>query len=287
VERFGQAALDAQASFLQRMPGVEVRYGNNGAISWLKGRTGIVLPSGLAQFKVGQQSRELLDHIAPALLAAGTEELRVSAIAGEAGKADPTERQSSPERAVNLVQYIRGREVQDSSVNVVLNQQTNEITLVVANFLPDRGLPTEPKITAAQARAKVEAAMRDSKLDAKERFTFQDYPASLAYTFEEIDNKGGVGGALVWVFQILREGAPAEANVNALTGEVVRLRSFITAFWPNRNSYNANYSFLTPPNGMIYTFGDAGPPLPITDSIAANLYNRAGPARAARDRAAC
>src|SRR5690242_898748 len=30
VERFGQAALDAQSAFLKRMPGIEIRYGENG-----------------------------------------------------------------------------------------------------------------------------------------------------------------------------------------------------------------------------------------------------------------
>jgi hypothetical protein len=266
VERFGRAALDAQAGFLERMPGTEIRYGENGAISWLKGRTGIVLPSGLAQFKVGQASKELLDHIGPALLAAGTEELRVTAIANEAGKADPVERQSSPERAVNLIQYIRGREVQNSAVNIVLNQQTNEITLVVANFLPDRGLPLEPQLTAAEARTKVEAAMRKIVLPEDQKFTFQDYPASLAYAFEEIGYNGGIGGALVWVFQIVKDGLPAEVNVDAVTGQIVSLRSVITAFLPNRASYDAHHSFLAPPNGMTFLFGEAGPPLPITDA---------------------
>lgn len=275
VERFGQAALDAQAGFLERMPGGEIRYGENGAISWLKGRTGIVLPSGVAQFKVGQASKELLDHIGPALLAAGTEELRVTAIANQAGKADPVERQSSPERAVNLIQYIRGREVQDSSVNIVLNQQTNEITLVVANFLPDRGLPREPKLTAAEARAKVEAAMRGFALDQSQKITFQDYPATLAYTFEEIGDNGGIGGALVWVFQVTRDGLPAEANVNVVTGEVVRMRSFITGFVPNRHSYTANGSFLNPPNGMLFLFGEAGPPAG-TPTVRVEAYNKAG-----------
>lgn len=258
VERFGQEALDNQAEFLRRMSGVEVRYGENGAVSWMKGRTGIVLPAGLAGFKVGQSSRELLENIGPALLAAGTEELRVASVATHAGKADAAERASSPERAVNLVQYIRGREVQNSAVNVVLNQQTNEITLVVADFLPDRGLPHEAKLTAAQARAKVEAAMRDSVLDERRKVTFQDHPATLAYAFEEIGDNGGIGGALVWVFQALQDGMPVEVNVNALTGEVLQVRSFVTAAL-NRDSYTASYSFLVPPAGVTHLFGEAGP----------------------------
>lgn len=281
VERFGQATLDAQAAFLKRMLGTEIRFGENGAISRLRGRTGIVLPSGLAQFKVGQASKEVLEHLGPALLAAGTEELRVTSIAKEAGKADPVERQSSPERGVRFVQFIRGRQVQDSGLNIVINQQTNEITLVVANFLPDRGLPQEPKLSGAEARAKVESAMRQGGLEEARRFDFQDGPPSLAYTFEEIGDNGGIGGALVWVFPIVTAGQPGEASVNAITGEVVRLRSLDTAFLPNRQSYAANYT--TPPSfpaGLTPLFGESGPPLPIPttepERLPAAAYSRIG-----------
>lgn len=244
IERFGQAALDAQSEFLRRMQGAEIRYGENGAVSWVKGRTGVVLQSGLAGFKVNEPAKELLEKIGPALLAAGTEELRVASVAPYAGKADAAERESSPERAVNLVQYIRGREVQNSAVNIVINQQTNEITLIVADFLPDRGLPQEPALSAAQAKAKVAAAIRDGELDERQEFSFQDHPATLAYAFEEVGDNGGIGGVLVWVFQAIQRGLPVEANVNALTGEVVRVRSFITAAL-NRDSYTAGGSFLT------------------------------------------
>lgn len=65
--------------------------------------------------------------------------------------------------------------------------------------------------------------MRDSELADKQKVTFQDAPARLAYAFEDIGENGGIGGALVWVFQALRAGEPIEANVNAIMGEVLWL----------------------------------------------------------------
>lgn len=241
IERYGQAALDTQAEFLQRMPDVAIRYGENGSIKSLNGHTGVFLSSGLAGFKVGEPARELLEKLGPALLAAGTEELRVFVVAPHAAKSDPVERQSSPERTIKTRQYIRGREVQMSSVNISLNTQTNEIVEVAADFLPDRALPIDPKLTAAEARAKVEAAMRDTALDTEQKLAFKDAPAHLAYAFEDISENGAVGGALVWVFAVTRAGEPMQASVNAVTGEVIRLRGTF-GFLPNRLSYTANNS---------------------------------------------
>ena len=271
VERFGQAALDEQSQFLKRMAAVSIAYGKNGAVKEIKGHTGVFLQSGLASFKVDQPAKELLAKMAPALLAAGTEELRVFFVATEAAKADPVERMSSPERTIKMRQYIRGREVQLSSVNISLDIQTNEVVHLVANFLPDRGLPAEPRLTAAQARAKVEAAMQDAVLDEGQKLKFTDAPARLAYAFEDIGDNGGVGGTLVWVFQASSGDMPVEANVNASTGEVVRLQSRFLGFNPNRNSYNAHNTLDV--NQWTFTFGEGGTP-PYQE--AADAYNRAG-----------
>lgn len=276
VERFGQEALDAQSDFLQQMTGVTVRYGDNGAVSEIKGHTGVLLQSGLAGFTVGQPAGELLEKFGPALLSAGTEELRVRRIAPQAAKADPVERANSPERTIRLVQYIRGREVQQSAVNISLNIQTNEVMHLVADFLPDRGIEHEPRLTAAEARAKVEAAMRASVLEDEQRITFENAPAHLAYAFEEIGETGGIGGVLVWVFQVKRGGESLEANVSALTGEVIRLRNLLFAFSPNRISYTANNTAPPSgslPNGLTPTFNEGGSP---PDQVASDLYGKAG-----------
>lgn len=273
VERFGQAALDAQSALLQRMLEVQVSYGDNGAIREIKGHTGLFLQSGLSSFQLKQPAKDLLGKIGPALLAAGTEELRVFRINSKAPRAKP----DSPERIVKLVQYIRGREVQQSAVNISLNIETNEITHVVADFLPDRGLQHVPKLTAAAARARVEAAMRDSVLDEDQKILFEETPAHLAYAFEDIGDTGGIGGVLVWVFQASRNGEAVEVVVSALTGEVVRLRSFLMGLHsPNRISYTAgNTAPRTDsfPAGLTPTFNEGGTP---PDQVSSDLYSKAG-----------
>jgi hypothetical protein len=244
IERFGQAALDAQLAFLQRMPAVQFTYGDNGAVSEVRGRTGIFLPSGLATFKVNEPAKELLEKIGPALLASGTEELHVFNVHRDAPKARP----DSPERTVRLDQYIRGREVQGAAVLITLDIQTNEITGIETNFLPDRGLQHEPALTAAQARAKVEAAMRDSGLEEERKVIFEDSPARLAYAFEDFIDGRSIGGVLVWVFQATRFGESVDVVVNALTGEVIRVRTFVTGLYlKNRLSYTAGGEWPGPP----------------------------------------
>jgi Zn-dependent metalloprotease len=254
------------------MPGVEVRYGENGAVTKIKGHTGIFLSSGLDGFAVNAPAQELLQKVGPALLAAGTEELRVVDVNREAARNQP----DSPERTVRLSQYIRGLEVQLSAVNIRVNQETNEITQLVADFLPDRGLQHEAKLTAAQARAKVEAAMTAGGLGKERRIVFEDKPARLAYAFEEVGENGGVGGLLVWVF-LATQGDPGEeleASVNAATGEIVRLQPVTSGL--TRISYTAQQGTPPPssfPNGLVFTFGEGGTP---PDALAAAAYNNMG-----------
>ena len=271
VERFGQAALDAQSEFLRRMSGVQINYGENGAVREVKGHTGVFLPSGLATFQLNQPDRELLTRIGPALLAAGTEELRPRRIVSSA----PRVKRDSPERTIKFAQYIRGLEVQGASLVIWLNIQTNEIVRIAADFLPDYGLPREPKFSAAQARAKVEAAIRESVLEEKQKIVFEESSAPrLAYAFEDT---GDTGGTLVWLFQATRDGESLEVVVSAVTGEVMRLRSLVNGlYFPLRLSYTANNTtptLGTLPNGLTFTFGEGGSP---PDTVAAELYNTAG-----------
>ena len=248
LERFGQAALDAQAERIRGMSATEVRFGDNGAVSRVVGRTGIVLPSGMAGFAVGEPAQELLQKIGPLLLSAGTEELRPFKINREAVAADPTERQSSPERIIKLRQYIRGREVLGGSVNIAINQQTNEITEVAANFPPDRGLEHEPKLTATEVKAAVETAQRPKEFASTQKIVFGDAPARLAYAFEEIGDNGGIGGLLVWVLKVSRPASPDvfEASISAATGQVIRLQKVTRGIGKQRWSYTAAYGSPNP-----------------------------------------
>lgn len=206
----------AQYEFLRNHPAAKIEWSDNGTIRRLKDPKGIVLPTGIAGFKVGEPARELLEVIGPLVLARGTEELRVYSIS-------PAHR---PEKgtAIHLREFIRGREVVQGLMSIVLDHETNEVTLLSSAFLPDRGLDHEPRLTAADARVELEAQLREVPYqDMNPRF--QDQPARLAYSFEQWGSYGELGGALVWVFSV--EFPPAggelhfgELNVNAVTGKI-------------------------------------------------------------------
>ena len=127
-------------------------------------RTGIVLETGIEDLKVDRRAPpDLLKKIGPLLCAAGSEELRVIDVADRSYFGDPARH---AERGIRLVEFIRGHEVRQSFVNISLNVETNEVMMLIANFLPDRGLDHEPRLTAAQAKAKVEARMgKDSSVE--------------------------------------------------------------------------------------------------------------------------
>ena len=136
---------------------------------------------------------------------------------------------------VRLSEYIRDREVAMSGVNIALDEQTNEVTMVVVGFfLPDRGLKHEPRLTASQARTKLEAELRETPYQHLKP-TFFETPARLAYSFEERGYQGGIGGALVWVFSVALppaggEGQFAELMADAATGKITP-RDNVVRYW--------------------------------------------------------
>jgi len=191
----------------------------------------VVLSTGIEGFQVDQPApAELVEKLGPLLDATGSEELRVATVAEHAGKADPAERAASADRAIRLVEFIRGREVRQTWVNIMLNIRTNEVTLLNSNFLPDRGLDHQPSLTAAEAKAKVEARMGESSTvelasGYRAKIAFNDTPAELAYDFETAWGFRPARGMLVWVF-----GATGvdhvqhyQVSVSAATGEVIAL----------------------------------------------------------------
>jgi hypothetical protein len=145
-------------------------------------------------------------------LARGTEELRVRFIS----------RSSTPGAiVVKLDEFIDGREVRWAQVNVVVVEQTNEVTQVYAGFMPDRGLDHRPRLSAMEARFKAETtmgeALRAYGLEER-RLYFSDMPARLGYEFQKLESSTVFGGALVWILD-----ASFPVCVDAATGEIVRL----------------------------------------------------------------
>lgn len=193
---------------------------------------GIVLTTGIEDLRVGHAAPGVLEKIGPLLCAAGTEELRVAKVASRSGYGDPARR---AERAIRFVEYIHGREVRQSTVSISLNVETHQVMRVNAKFLPDRDVARLPRLTAAEARAKVEAAMRkDGHVEVAtsgERVQIALYETPAPYLAYEIEQTGfaPARGVLVWVFSAKDVEAQSsyEVSVDAATGNVISLQEMI------------------------------------------------------------
>jgi hypothetical protein len=211
-------ARAAQYEFLRSHGAAVTEWNLNGTVRIMKA-TGIFLPPGAADLKVDQPAPEILETIGPALLARGTEELRVRSIGRRFG-----------EIVIKLDEFMEGREVAYGGVDVAVNEQTNQVTGVWAYFMPDRGLDHVPQLFADEAKAKAGTTLRASleAIGLKDaEVAFGDAPAHLRYEFEEMGSvaSGGVnGGALVWVFSAyVKSHGWCQVMVDAATGNVVRV----------------------------------------------------------------
>jgi len=188
---------------------------------------GIVLTSGIEGFKRNQPApADLLEKLGPLLCAAGTEELLVVEVGDRSYFGDPARH---AERIIRLVEVIHGREVRLGFVSISLNIETNRVAMIDATFLPDRDVDHEPQLTAAQAKAKVAAHMRDNsyvelKSGERVRISLGDArDAHLAYDIEQV-GFASPRGVLVWVFRDGRmDDLPGcQIGVDSATGEVVK-----------------------------------------------------------------
>jgi hypothetical protein len=185
-------------------------------------RAGVVLDTGIESFQLDQPVPGLMEKLGPLLGAAGTEQLRVAAVIERPGEANLLERWQSP-RTIRLVQFIRGREVRDGFATISFDAWTHEVTLLGANFLPDRGLNDKPRLTAAQAKAKATRHVHEPLAT----LAFDEKSARLAYDSEPPGDFGSLGGQLVWVFPATdpRSDEPYEISVSAATGQIIRSRA--------------------------------------------------------------
>lgn len=205
-----QQVREAQYAFLRNHGAQNVEWNANGTVKAMRA-TGIFLRSGIADLNAGDPAPEILEAIGPALLAHGTEVLRVRIMS----------RDLIPGQIViKLDEFIAAREARWSHVNIVLVEQTNEVREVYATFMPDRGLDHEPRLSPAEARAKAVTTIGTAlqKFGSTQRdFSLSDAPSDLLYEFEEVGASAILGGALVWVFST----EAYRVNVDAVTGRVV------------------------------------------------------------------
>lgn len=184
--------------------------------------SGVVLATRIEDFQVGQPAPpDFLAKIGPLLCANGTEELRVRSVP----LAEPDKQ---AQRTIHFEEFIRGRKVFRSSVDIRLNVETNEVAMIDATFLPDRDMDPVARLTVEQAKAKAVTGLSQAlseKLGPKERqFTFRDKPAQLMYDIEQ-SGSAPTRGVLVWELSAANVATNEryEVHVNAATGTIVRM----------------------------------------------------------------
>lgn len=208
----------------------------------------IVLEAGIEDFQVEQPApAELLRKLSPLLDATGTEELRVAPVDTYSGNEYLIDGRGRPvEALIWLDQFIAGHPVQQSYVYIRFNTRTREVTLLNANFLPDRGLNHASELTADQARAMAVPQLRKPS----EPLTFTEIPARLVYAFERTGEFGGRDGYLVWMFSAQGRDPNAwyDISVSATSGKVVGVELRVSGCWlaPPRASVDPLRQVSTP-----------------------------------------
>ena len=134
-------ALQQQFAELSSMPEVQVQYSVLGPVRWISGDTGVVLPSSVRQLGAGSSAKVVLDAFRAVLLATGRETLTV------------TENRPSPPKQweIRAEESIRGIPVVNGAVVLTLDEDTGRVRYLGSDFLPDRNLPKNPALSAAQA----------------------------------------------------------------------------------------------------------------------------------------
>jgi hypothetical protein len=176
--------LERQYTALSSMPAVKVVYSTLGPVRSVEGSTGILLSSPARNFKTGDNAAEVLQKFKDVLLATGSETLKVSGMQMSA---------TGRHRYIATDQFINGIPVLYGSVSVRFEEGSGLVDSLGANFLPDRGLPRQPKISAADAAKRVEQILVERGM-AKPGSVSISAP-TLAYTGT---HPGSTRGHLIW-----------------------------------------------------------------------------------------
>ena len=147
------AALQSQFDQLRAMPAAQVEYSPLGSVKRLQGRTGVIItPAGRA-VKFGQAADEIFARIRGVLLAKGTEKLIVR---------NTMQFPNEGKMTVRMEQTIRGIPVEGSDAQIEIDTRTGEIILASFFFVPDHGLPSQPKLSASDAFVRAARSLEES-----------------------------------------------------------------------------------------------------------------------------
>lgn len=250
--------LDRQYRALSTMPSVKVAYSALGPVRSVEGATGIVLSSPARNLKAGDNAAEVLQKFKDVLLAAGTETLKVRGIQMSA---------TGRHRYIDTDQIINGIPVLYGSVSLRFEEGSGLVDSLGANFLPDRGLPRQPKISQADAAKRVAQYLVESG-EAKPGSVETSSP-SLAY---HGTHPGSTRGRLVWAVAARYNGSQDGMFwIDAVDGEYVG--SDALSKQAALVIYSANHAAPDSgsfPNGLTLLFEHPGSS---ADPLAMNAYN--------------
>lgn len=129
---------EAQASRLREIPGLEVEFDGRGIPTRLSGQLGYY--RGDAPHPDAELAR-LFRDLGPVYRAAGTEQLeQFSGHVDEVGIG-----------SYRIDQYIDDLPVHGGGLIIITDSHTDEILRIKGSFLPDRGLPQSPHVSAGEA----------------------------------------------------------------------------------------------------------------------------------------
>jgi len=176
--------LERQYRALSSMPSVEVAYSALGPVRSIQGATGTVLSRATRDLGDGQEATEILQKFKDVLLATGSETLKVR-----------RNDDSVVGRIIMMDQFIGSIPVLYGSVGVTLDDATGLVTSLNASFLPDRGLPRQPKIAEKDVAALAQQRLAQYGIGKPGSIKTTDTP-TLAYVGTHPDS---TRGHLAWV----------------------------------------------------------------------------------------
>lgn len=139
-----QNLLQRQFEALRRMTLENVEYTSLGSVKEVWGNTGLVLSPEVLRLKKGDSGAAILRLLGDLLLANGDEVLTLE-------EANLFEGPGGSIGGMSFRQSIRGVPVINGIVAFDYDGKTKRIYMLSTGFIPNRGLPAKPKLTAQQA----------------------------------------------------------------------------------------------------------------------------------------
>jgi hypothetical protein len=135
-----QPILQGQYDALSKMSSVDVTYNELGLLYRLEGATGIMFSDAFRRLQLGEAAPEASEKLGSILLATGTETfvVRRNDVPG-------------PLRRIVIEQSIRGIPVLGGLSDLDVDDTSGMLRDLHARFVPDRGLPTGPRLTGREA----------------------------------------------------------------------------------------------------------------------------------------